>query len=75
MSPTLAREPVSLSWIVCFGTGLAVDQGRVSCPVRTEAVEVAMCLDCRFLSAVADERAGDRDCRMPDRMRGARVGT
>lgn len=56
------RSPV---WVGCLGRTLVVTDGLVACPLEDGTVPVARCLDCHLLSAVADERDLDLDCRVP----------
>lgn len=66
MSAAAIEPPPGLAWVVCFGATLPVLGGRVSCPLQDGTVPVGDCLDCRHLSAAADERTPDRDCRILD---------
>ena len=65
---TVARERDRVTWVDCFGSARVVVDGRVACPLQDRTIAVGTCLDCRHLSATADERHGDRDCRIPDRI-------
>lgn len=62
---TKAREPRAPEWILCFGAGRGVDDGRLICPVRCAVVRVDACVDCRFVSATAEERDRAWDCLTP----------
>ena len=62
------------SWVVCLQVARVIKDGFVECPVAGSPVASSLCLACRHLAAVSDERDPVHACAIGEQRPAAAVG-
>lgn len=65
MAPARHHRRVAIQWLVCMGSARDVRHGRLTCPLRSEEVDVSGCRSCHLLVTIAGEREPETDCVLP----------